>query len=227
MNFYRRKLLNAILYFVKKRGRKLTTITVLAKLLFYFDFEHFKETGYPAIGLRYYAFPWGPLPLDFWGEVKDGVVPPDFKGKLQITELQDEVDRSKHTLLFNTTANPDMDVFTPREQRILEQLAFIFKEASVKDIVTASHQRGTPWSKTVREKGEKALIDYLSAIDKDSAITTEEAQFSLEEFFGAVRNFHTGPIKDSIDDLSAEQADKTMDDLLHSLLYLNPVFNPA
>lgn len=221
MNFYRRKLLNAILYFVKNRGRKPTTITVLAKLLFYFDFEHFKETGYPAIGLRYYAFPWGPLPLDFWGEVKDGLVPPDFKGKLRITELRDEVDRSKHTLLFNTTANPDMDVFSPREQRILERLAFMFKEAIVSDIVAASHERGTPWTKTIQAKGEKALIDYIVALDQDSPITPEEAQFSLEEFFGAIRNFHTGPIKDSIDDLNAEQANQTMEDLLRSLLSLN------
>lgn len=218
MNFYRQKLLNAILYFVKERGRRPTTITALAKLLFYFDFDHFKETGYPAIGLRYYAFPWGPLPLEFWGEIKDGVAPPDFKGKLQVTEERDEIDQSKRILKFSAIGSVDKDVFTPREFKILERLAFTFKEASAKDIVAASHERGTPWSKTIKEKGERVLIDYLSALDQDSAITKEQAEFCLEEFFGAVRNLHLNPIEGGIDDLTAATKDRLNADLMKSLM---------
>ena len=183
MNFYRKKLLNAILYFVKSRKQKPTSLTMLAKLLFYFDFEHFKETGYPAIGLKYYAFPWGPLPLDFWSEVKDGVVPPDFKGSLQITELRADTVSGKQ---FRAMVAPDMKVFSPREMRVLGKVAFMFKEAKVSDIVAASHERGTPWEQTIKEKGEKALIEYLSALDLSNDINSEDAEDSLEEFFAAV-----------------------------------------
>ena len=83
-NIYREKLLNAILFFVQKtRHAKMTKIS---KLLYFFDFTHFKQTGYPAIGLEYFAFKNGPVPKKLWLELKDGIVPNDFKAKLALLE---------------------------------------------------------------------------------------------------------------------------------------------
>jgi len=48
-NINRKKLLNAILFFAKHTLHCNTT--KLFKLLSFFDFEHFRQTGYPAIGL--------------------------------------------------------------------------------------------------------------------------------------------------------------------------------
>lgn len=65
--------------------------------------------------------------------------------------------------------------FTNRELRIMENVAFIFKDAKADDMVEASHLPSHPWDKTIHSKGEKAKIDYTLALD-DSA-----ASLSLEE----------------------------------------------
>jgi len=192
MNFYRRKLLNALLYFIKKRSKP-TTITVVAKLLFLLDFEHFKETGMPAIGLRYYAYPKGPLPLKFWHEFNNDKVPSDFNEHLRLTITRDEIDPSKRTIKFQALSKPDMSVFTPREKRILERLAEIYRDTTAQIMIKASHERGGPWSETKRVKGEKKEIDYLLALNKNSFISEEEATESLNNFFASLENFNLSP----------------------------------
>ncbi len=85
-NIYREKLLQAILFFAQKT--KHANMTKMSKLLFFFDFKHFKETGYPAIGLDYFAFERGPVPKKLWLELKDRNVPEDFKRKLALKEFR-------------------------------------------------------------------------------------------------------------------------------------------
>ncbi|QID33061.1 type II toxin-antitoxin system antitoxin SocA domain-containing protein [Pampinifervens florentissimum] len=62
----REKLENAIAYFAKrhyeKTGRPLTKI-YLYKYLAFMDFLSVRETGRPAIGLRYLAMKYGPVPV--------------------------------------------------------------------------------------------------------------------------------------------------------------------
>ena len=57
------KLFNAIVYFVK--NTKYCNKTKLMKLLYYLDFWHFKETGASVTGLDYYAWDFGPYPVEF------------------------------------------------------------------------------------------------------------------------------------------------------------------
>jgi len=195
MNFYRRKLLNAILYLVKERKklRRSTPLTALAKLLCEFDFRHFKETGEPAIGLRYFAYPNGPLPFEFWLEVNDGRVPDDFKSKLNITITRDEIDQSQRTVEFLAVSDPDMGVFSPRESRILTTILEIYGKATTRELVDASHERGSPWDKTKKSKGDKKEIDYIAGLDGVSTLTSEEAQEALDEFFAVIKNFRLSP----------------------------------
>src|SRR4030042_2518490 len=83
MSIYRQKLINAVLFFAKETRH--TNMTKLMKLLNFFEFEHFNATGYPSIGLKYFAFEKGPVPKKFWLEVKDGIVPDDLKNKVIIS----------------------------------------------------------------------------------------------------------------------------------------------
>jgi hypothetical protein len=46
----------------------------------------------------------------------------------------------------------------------MEELSFIFKEALAKDMVEVSHLPGKPWERTIKEKGQKRLIDYFLAV---------------------------------------------------------------
>src|SRR5262245_53794223 len=88
-NTYRAKLLNAILFFVKKV--KFPSKVKIFKLLFFLDFEHFKQTGRSVTNLDYYAWDFGPVPKDFFIELcKAGQVPEDFKNELNLMGFKAE-----------------------------------------------------------------------------------------------------------------------------------------
>lgn len=192
-SIYRRKLLNAVLFFAK--NTKHVNLTKLSKLLYFLDFTHFKETGYPSIGLNYYAFKKGPVPRDFWLEIKDGDVPEDFRGKLALIPRTDEFAPNYKEMEIRAIKSPDLSIFTPRETKILDDLAFIFKEARAWEISEVSHLPKQPWDITKKKSGENCLIDYLLAIDEKSEISLDEARDSLKEHFEAIRNFGLEPTK--------------------------------
>lgn len=193
MNIYRRKLLNATLFFAQNTKR--VNLGKLSKLIYFLDFMHFKQAGYPSIGLKYYAFEKGPVPRDFWAEIKDGNVPEDFKGKFGLIERTDDFAPSYREVEVIAIEKPDLSVFTPREIKILEELAFVYKEAKAKDISEVSHLPKEPWDITIKKKGKNKLIDYLLSIDEKSEISLNDAKDTLKEHFEAVRNFDIEPTK--------------------------------
>lgn len=190
-NIYREKLLNAILFFATKTRH--ANMTKISKLLYFFDFSHFKQTGYPAIGLEYFAFAKGPVPKKLWLQLKDGNVPDDFKGKLALVSKKDELDQTFKEIEFVAKVKPDLSVFSPREKQILEDLAVMFKDVKAWEISEISHLSNQPWDITRREKGENAPIDYMLAIDKDAQIDREEAELSLREHSEVIKNFGLEP----------------------------------
>ena len=192
-NVYRKKLLNAVLYFAK--NTKHLNITKLSKLLYFLDFAHFRQTGYPSIGLRYYAFRRGPVPKDFWLEIKDGNIPEDFKDKLALIPRTDELDPSFKEVEFRAIDNPDLSIFSPREIEILKKFAYIFRDAKAWEMSEASHMRKQPWDITIKKCGENCLIDYLLSIDEKSEVTPDEAKESLKEYFETINNFNLEPTK--------------------------------
>jgi len=191
VSIYRRKLLNSLLFFAKNTRH--LNLTKLSKLLYFLDFTHFKQTGYPSIGLKYYAFQKGPLPKDFWLEIKDGNVPEDFRGKIALIPKIDELDPNFKEMEVRAIKNPDLSVFTPREVKILNELAFIFKNAKAWEISEVSHLPNQPWDITIKRVGEKCLIDYLLGIDEKSEVDLEEARESLKDYFESVHNFNLEP----------------------------------
>jgi len=193
MNQYRRKLLSAILFFAR-RVKHLNT-TKLSKLLFHLDFTHVKQTGYPSIGLEYNAFVKGPVPKKFWLEIKDGHVPDDFKRKLAIIVHRDKLNEEYKELDFRAKSAPDMNVFTPREQKILDKLAYIYKDATASEMSRISHSKEGPWDITYRKDGKNAPIDYQLALDDELKIEPEEAKKLIREHFEMVKNFELFPAR--------------------------------
>lgn len=193
VSIYRKKLLNSLLFFAK--NTKHLNLTKLSKLLYFLDFTHFKQTGYPSIGLKYYAFQKGPLPKDFWLEIKDGNVPEDFRGKIALIPKKDELDPNFREMEVRALKNPDFSVFTPREVKILSELAFIFKSAKAWEISEVSHLPNQPWDITIKKVGEKCLIDYLLGIDEKSEVNLDDARDSLKDHFESVHNFSLDPSK--------------------------------
>ncbi|MCI4624782.1 MAG: SocA family protein [Candidatus Magnetoovum sp. WYHC-5] len=165
----REKLLNAIVYFLQ--NTKYCGKTKLFKLLYYLDFLHFKETGKSITGLDYFAWNYGPVPKDLYDEISKKpkpdltqtiVIPPRNKSNNAFTEI-------KAKIKFDNT------YFTKRELRILEQVAFIFKDAMADSMVDSSHLPNHPWDITIKSKGLQQKIDYFLALDNsENSLSTEE-----------------------------------------------------
>jgi uncharacterized phage-associated protein len=193
MNTYRNKLLNAVLFFAENIKRP--NLTKVLKLLYFLDFTHFKQTGHPSIGLEYYTFEKGPVPKDFWLEVKDGVTPDDFEGKLAIIPRVDEEDplSSKKELLFKAIVKPDLTFFSPREIKILKYLSDVYRDTPAYLMSEVTHLRNEPWDTTKKSKGLNKPIDYLLCLDEEAEISLDEAEESLKEYFELIENFSIGP----------------------------------
>ena len=193
MNIYRRKLLNAVLFFASSTKR--LNLGKLSKLLYFLDFMHFNQTGYPSIGLKYYAFEKGPVPKDFWLEIRDANVPEDFKGKIALIRRTDDFAPNYKEVEVRALEKPDLSVFTPREIKMLEDLAFVYEEATASDMSEVTHLPKQPWDITKKQKGINKPIDYLVSISEESAVSLEDARESLKEHRETVYSFDLKPTK--------------------------------
>lgn len=194
-NFYRAKLINAILYFA--HNTRQLNLTKLLKLLYFLDFTHFKETGYPSLNLLYFTWKWGPVPKDFYEEVKDGNVPEDFIRRLAIIPSdrweQDYPERKEY--IFKPIEKPNTDIFTPRELKILKNLCDIYHDATASQMSEVTHLSRQPWDTTKKTKGLNQYIDYLLSLDETSPLCGDEAREKLREHFEILDNFGLRPTK--------------------------------
>lgn len=177
-NADREKLLNAILFFTKKVKYPITT--KIFKLLFVLDFFHFKQYGQTVTNLNYYARGSGPVPSGFGEEIKAGTVPDDFQSDLALLPFQ-AVSMNAQEFEFQAKRPATLGVFSQREKKILDELVQAFEDASPHMLSETAFLKNRPWKKTLEEKGEGALIDYLLAIDNEARITREHAEEALQE----------------------------------------------
>lgn len=176
---YREKLINTILYFAK--NTKKCGITKLMKLLYFLDFTHFKQTGKSVTDLDYFAWNFGPVPVEVWEEMSNGMGD-DLGGKVAVTPIKLENEVVFQLIKAKARKKFDSKHFTKREIKLLEQTAEIFKEADAEQMIMVSHLPNDPWDKTLKEKGEKAKIDYMLAIDDmDDSLSYEDALEKMQD----------------------------------------------
>ena len=174
------KILNGIKYFVKNTNN--VGRTKLFKLLFFWDFLNFKKFGKSVTGFDYYTYPFGPVPKELYNEIIEDDLPEYLNDNIIITQKDNEEEdngyKSFDVKLKNTKIK--LDSLSKNELETLEEVAFIYKDATAKQMTEVSHLPNAPWEKTVKEKGYDKIIDYLLAIDESSPYTVEEAQERLE-----------------------------------------------
>ncbi|OGP55921.1 MAG: hypothetical protein A2Y65_04600 [Deltaproteobacteria bacterium RBG_13_52_11] len=172
----REKLLNALVYFSK--STRFCGKTKLFKLLYFLDFIHFRETGRSITGLNYYAWDKGPVPQDLFHELKQ----PDTDLKETIALLEQSEDEDYRLCRVIAKKPFDPKYFSRREKKIMEELSFVFKDALAKDMVEITHLSGTPWDKTMKEKGPGKRIDYSLAVDgSKGSLSLEEIKERMSE----------------------------------------------
>jgi len=169
----REKLLNAIIFFLKKT-KKCGKLKLL-KLLYFLDFVHFKQTGRPVTGLKYFAWEKGPVPPELYYELekpKD-----DLKEYIAIlSSAPGEFLRMLPKRKF------DSKYFSKREIGIMTKLAEIFKEANADNMSEVSHLPNEPWNKTKKSKGLSAEIDYVLSLDNTKeSLSRERVQEIINE----------------------------------------------
>lgn len=183
ITYHREKLINAIIYFAT--NTKYCGKTKLLKLLYFLDFQHFKQTGKSITGLDYYAWNMGPVPKDLFNELTEKM-DPDLKAAIHDLP-QEGFQKIRPKKKF------DPKYFSSREMKLLKDLAFIFKDAKADDMIESAHLKNEPWDRTLKEKGEFKKIDYMLAIDSEIvSLPYNEAKERMEErlemlkIFGAV-----------------------------------------
>ena len=171
---HREKLINAIVYFAK--NTKYCGKTKLLKLLFFFDFVHFKYTGQSVTGLEYFAWEKGPVAKDLYEELTDR-----HRRKADLAKAINIVKIDGFEKIAPKKNFSD-DYFTEREKSLLKDLSFIFKDAKAEEMVEATHMENEPWHMTLKQKGEFQKIDYLLSIDKaKGSLPYGEAKERMEE----------------------------------------------
>ena len=167
-NIYRQRLLEAVVFFAQKSKIKYPSKMMIYKLLAEIDFRHFEETGLPITNLNYRAFRWGPVPQEFHDEItKDKAItlPEDFQNSLLIEEIKFEKNKKECTYFkYVSKRKPELKIFSPRQLRIMEEVAFIYKDSPPTEASKASHEPNKAWAKTMASKGEGAKIDLIETI---------------------------------------------------------------
>jgi uncharacterized phage-associated protein len=168
-NSERERLLQAVVFFASK-VEALGKIK-LFKLLYLFDFEHFRQTGKSATGLDYQAWKLGPVPVELMDEWED--LGPDLARLVHIAPER-VIDYERQSVKLNEGVRFDSEPFSPRQLRILEQLAEQFRSELSDRMVDVTHAQNGAWARTWRDgEGKYQEIPYALAIsDADADAVT-------------------------------------------------------
>lgn len=170
---HREKLINAIIYFANHT--KYCGKTKLLKLLYLLDFKKFKQTGNSVTGLEYFAWQMGPVPKDLFEELS-GNMKPDMRSAIHDLPEGEGFKQIRPKKKF------DSQYFSDNEMKLLQHIAFVFKDAKADAMVESTHLKNEPWERTLKEKGEFQRIDYMLAIDSDIAsLPYDEAEERMKE----------------------------------------------
>jgi uncharacterized phage-associated protein len=172
----REKLLNAIVFFTKntKRCYKLK----LFKLLHFLDFEHYRQTGLPSIGLLYQAWPKGPVPPELDREIAHPAL--DLQSAVRISTRRDRMTNSPVRYVFTPKASFNPEHFSKRELRIMRELAMYFNDFDADDMSEFSHLKDLPW-RTVYRGGAGNGQDIPYELALKSAKLTEGETIDADE----------------------------------------------
>ena len=135
LTHHRDKLINAVIYFAK--NTKYCGKTKLMKLLYFLDFTHFKQTGKSVTGLDYYAWQMGPVPGDLYEEIS-GNMKPDMRSSIHDLSSGEGFQQIRPKKKF------DSQHFSKKEINLLEEIAFIFKDAKADVMIESTHLKNEP-----------------------------------------------------------------------------------
>ena len=155
----REKLINAIIYFSENAG--LLNKTKLFKLLYFLDFEHFKETGRGVTGLDFQAWEKGPVPVALEEELENPKE--DFNKNIEV-KISKNKKGFKPSINLSAKSRFDSSHFTKRELRLLSDISERFSMSNSEDLIALTHKEGQPWHRVweiENRRFEKIPFEYV------------------------------------------------------------------
>lgn len=182
----REKLIQAVVFFASNTAH--CGKIKLIKLLYLLDFEHFRQTGRNVTGLDYSAWKLGPVPAAFFQEWEQWQG--DFADAIAI-----QPERVHDHELQKVVPRGDFDDrhFTPRELRLMRELAQRFHDERSQPLINFTHAERGPWSKIWDSgRGFNQHIPYSLAIrDEDTHAEAireyADEQASMRAMLGTMR----------------------------------------
>lgn len=157
----REKLLNTIVFFSKNVN--FFGKIKLFKLLYFFDFEHFKFTGRNVTGLDYYAWEMGPVPVTLFEELENPKADLIEKISIELKETRHKYPMLTMNVKKDIFFNPS--IFTKRELQILKNLVEEYKDTKAEKMIENTHLENHPWDKIYNQLNlKKQLIPYELAL---------------------------------------------------------------
>jgi len=169
------KIRNAITYFLNNTsasGKK-----KIYKLLFLFDFEHYKLTGRSVTGFDYFAWQMGPVPtaLDTAIDQQSEEITKDFDIEIQPTKFRHP------TIYLHPKTDFEEKFFSELELDLLKGIAERFGLSTGDEMVWFTHQEHYPWYRVYEvERRLKEKIPYSYALE-DLEATDKERILNIEK----------------------------------------------
>lgn len=142
------KLYNAVLFFSRDGILK----SKLNKLLFYADFKHFKEYTLSITGLQYVHLPYGPVPDNY------SMYYAALFSKRLVEFIEESYPNGYVGELIKAVSEPDLNIFSPSELRIMASVTEDFKEYTASQIREFSHKE-----KGYQQTSDSEVISYAYA----------------------------------------------------------------
>lgn len=130
--------------------------TKMNKLLFYSDFQSYKNTGFAISGARYVAINRGPVPNNF-----QSIFEYQHNTQQVYVKVENFGDYFGERFLRSHGKSFNADLFTEAELAVLEEVATRFEKTTTKEIVDLSHEE-LAWTEN---EDEKKVISYRYAFD--------------------------------------------------------------
>jgi uncharacterized phage-associated protein len=176
------RLIQSVVYFAhttRKLGK-----TKLYKLLYFLDFQHFRDTGHPVTDLTYYAWKMGPVPKTLHEQIGDGRAHEIFRTKVAFEQKRIG---DREMLTVNALSAFDATHFTRRQLRMLDELSAKYRDSDAAEMIEQTHLENLPWHQIWEvEKRKQAEIPYMLAARRQEVA---EIRAAVEDRMEIVRAF--------------------------------------
>jgi uncharacterized phage-associated protein len=132
------KLVHALGFFASRGVSDLDTLKAV-KLLYFADRQHLLKYGRPILGDDYYCMKNGPIPTNALSQIQDALSPNPTGDHDALFDEYLGVDRAYPYPRFTTKKEPDLDVFSPTDIEVLDEVRTTYGSKSAWTLRALTH----------------------------------------------------------------------------------------